>query len=117
MSQATEREILRAVMDWLAAKRIFAVRMNSGTQIGSHAGKKWAIHMNAPGTADLLAFVTTNHVHGPERLPMQRVYWLECKTATGKQSPLQKSFQAQVEAEGHRYRIVRSIEDLEEALR
>jgi hypothetical protein len=42
--------------------------------------------------------------------------WIEVKSATGKQSELQKSFQAQVEAEGHRYIVARSIEDVEAAL-
>jgi hypothetical protein len=39
------------------------------------------------------------------------------KTDKGKQSPFQKSFQEQVEDEGHMYIVARSIEDVEEALR
>jgi hypothetical protein len=42
--------------------------------------------------------------------------WIECKDSKGKQSDLQKSFQAQVEAEGHKYIVARSIEDVEAAL-
>jgi hypothetical protein len=43
-------------------------------------------------------------------------FWLECKTEKGKQSDYQKSFQAQVEAEGHIYAICRSIDDVKELL-
>jgi len=43
--------------------------------------------------------------------------WIECKAAKGKQSELQKSFQEQVEREGHRYIVARSIEDVEQALK
>jgi hypothetical protein len=114
----SEAQISRAVMDYLAARHIFAVRMNSGTTVMVSNGKRRAIHMNAPGTADILAFphyffrdhTDTKH---EEIIPT----WLELKTAAGKQSELQASFQRQVEAEGHVYAIIRSVEDVEIALR
>ena len=43
--------------------------------------------------------------------------WIECKADNGKQSVLQALFQVQVEAEGHKYAIVRSIEDVQAALK
>ena len=110
MGKVSEAAILRSIMEYLAARHVFAVRMNSGTQIGSYKGKKWAIHMNAPGTADILAFPAG-------RFRVIRPTWIEVKTATGKQSELQKSFQAKVEAEGHVYAVCRSIEDVEELLK
>ena len=113
----SEAEILRSILDYLAARLIFAVRMNSGTQIGSHKGKKWAIHMNAAGTADILALPRRACAFNPQVCNRLAALWIEVKTATGKQSELQKSFQAQVEAEGHRYILARSIEDVEAALR
>ena len=119
--KASEAQISRSIMDYLAATRIFAMRMNSGTRIGEHKGKKWAIHMHAPGTADILAFLPSKIVgqraDGRFTYRLQSVIWIEVKDATGKQSEIQKSFQAQVEAEGHRYIIARSIEDVLEALR
>jgi hypothetical protein len=106
-------------MEYLAARHIFAVRMNSGTRIGEYKGKKWAIHMHAPGTADILAFpreqISCMNCGKWNRYPV--LLWIEVKTATGKQSELQKSFQNQVEAAGHRYSVVRSIEDVETALK
>lgn len=114
MSQASERQILRAVMDYLAAKRVLAFRMNSGTLPG-RLGKP--VSFGVAGMADVLAFPKNYGVLLGYPVSQTTIMWLECKTATGKQSELQKSFQAQVEGEGHRYKIVRSIEDLEEALK
>jgi hypothetical protein len=114
----SETQISRAIMGYLTARRIFAVRMNSGTQIGSYKGKKWAIHMNAAGTADILAFPIKRYPDGDKgtwKLPSP--LWLEVKTDKGKQSELQKCFQAQVEAEGHLYGVVRSIDDVEALLK
>ena len=108
----SEAEISRSIMDWLAAKHIFAMRMNSGTRIGAYKGKKWAIHMHEAGTADILASVEAIDRHeNPSWL------WIEVKDATGRQSDLQRSFQQQVEMEGHRYILARRVEDVEEALR
>lgn len=107
--------VLKSIMEHLAARRIFAVRMNSGTQIGSYKGKKWAIHMNAPGTADILAFKHLRS-HGVDDFPAIIPFWIEVKAAKGKQSESQKAFQAMVEAKGHRYILARSIDDVEGAL-
>lgn len=113
MPKTPEGYVKHAIMEYLAAKRIFAVRMNSGMQIGTHKGKNWAIRMNAPGTADILALPRWGSPHCFYIQPL----WIECKAAKGKQSEVQKSFQAQVEAEGHFYILARSIEDVEAALR
>ena len=109
---ASESEIQRAILDYLAARHIFAIRVNSGTTLASYKGKTRAIHMAAPGTADILAFP-----HIADGTDWHQPLWLEVKSAAGKQSDLQKSFQTQVENEGHRYCVVRSLQDVEEALR
>ena len=113
MPKTPEGYVKAAIMEYLAAKRIFAVRMNSGMQIGTHKGKNWAIRMNAPGTADILALPICCVYGVRHSVPL----WIECKAAKGKQSEVQKSFQAQVEAEGHFYILARSIEDVEAALK
>ena len=38
--------------------------------------------------------------------------WIECKTATGKQRDAQIRFQQMVESLGHKYYIMRSVEDI-----
>lgn len=40
-----------------------------------------------------------------------QLVFIECKTATGKQSPEQKQWQKLIEENGYRYEIVRSIDD------
>jgi len=119
MVKDKESDILRTIMDGLAAKRIWAIRMNSGGMYGVHKGKRWAVKFGRKGMADILAVL---HVASPGGIPgghcwmSSRIYWIECKTATGKQSPEQAEFQQEVEAEGHRYLLVRSWEELEAKL-
>lgn len=43
-----------------------------------------------------------------------RTAWIECKTATGKQREAQVRFQAAVESLGHKYYIMRSVEDIKQ---
>lgn len=111
-SVLSEAMIQAIILEYLAARHIFAMRMNSGTQVVNDNGHRRAIHMHEPGTADILAF--------PRRITWEdqglTPLWIECKSATGKQTPVQKSFQRQVEDEGHKYIIARSIEDVEAAL-
>ena len=85
-------------------------RQNTGAVVSEYKGKQRFMRFGTPGMADLLAFVNSPFAG-------LIVHWLEVKTATGKQSELQKSFQNQVEAAGHRYSVVRSIEDVETALK
>ena len=125
MSKAvlSEAMIQASIIEYLAARHIFALRLNSGTMMSTYKGKSYRTALCAPGTADILAFphIPITLFKGENRyetivdrfLPL----WLEVKSATGKQTPVQKSFQRQVEDEGHKYVIVRSIEDVAEALR
>ena len=113
MRKDKESDILRTIMDGLAAKRIWAIRMNSGGMYGVHKGKRWAVKFGRKGMADILAirWRVQNRV-----VSFHHVIWIECKTRTGKQSPEQAAFQAEVENEGHCYLLVRSWEELEAKL-
>ena len=104
-----ESDIQRAILDYLAAKRILAFRMNSGAMFGSHKGKKWAVRFGEPGMADILASTT-----GGGELD---VWWIEVKSEKGKQSEEQKSFQRLVENHGHGYILARSVDDVMAILR
>jgi hypothetical protein len=116
----SETQISKSIMDYLAARRVLAFRMNTGAVSAEYKGKTRFMRFGVPGMADILAFtrrwpcliVPDKHQDNPI-IPT----WIEVKTAKGKQSELQKSFQAQVEAEGHRYAVVRSIDDVEALLR
>jgi hypothetical protein len=97
-----ESYVLRSIMDYLAVKRIFAMRMNSGS-VQDRRGVP--VRMHEPGTADILA------------LPRNKVpHFIECKAPNGKQSELQKSFQERVESEGFKYILAYGIDDVEKVI-
>jgi hypothetical protein len=112
--------ILDSIMGWLAAKHILAFRMLVG---GAKVNASY-MRFGVKGMADILAFpkftmedITRIGRERGMRYKVPGILWIEVKTAKGVQSEFQKSFQAQVEAEGHRYILARSIEDVEAALK
>lgn len=109
-----EGTILKSILEYLSVIGMWHMRMNTGAMSGSHNSKRWFVKFCKPGTADILAIATSDKEWGKDKL--QWVVWFEVKTPTGKQSEEQKSFQAEVEAEGHAYHVVRSIEDVKEVL-
>jgi hypothetical protein len=116
-----EGAILKQILDYLVTKHVLAFRMNTGAMQSEHNGKKRFMRFGTPGMADILAFIPRDGWWYSEDMPsilkpglMQEVTWIECKAPKGRQSELQKSFQAQVEAEGHKYILAFSSDDLEE---
>jgi hypothetical protein len=107
-----ESEIQKAILDYLAARHILAFRMQTGASVSEYKGKTRMVRYGTPGMADILAFPMRITWENEGVIPL----WLEVKADNGKQSEMQKSFQAQVEDEGHVYAIVRSIEDVERIL-
>lgn len=101
-----ESQIQRVILDYLAAKHILAFRMNTGAMKIDDRFMLFGV----AGMADILAFTSNQSYFNT--FPV----WIEIKTATGKQSDLQKSFQKQVEEHGHTYIVARSIEDIEKFL-
>jgi len=110
-----ERDIQRAILDYLAARGVLAFRMQTGAVQSEYKGKSRFMRFGVPGMADVLAFIQPENCD--EDFSHQLAYWIECKAPTGKQSELQKSFQRQVEDHGHRYVVARSVEDVMEALK
>lgn len=109
MSKTPEGQILASIMEYLAVRKVLAFRMNTGAVKTENR----FFRFGTPGMADILAFP---HLPDHDLTPPYVVIkptWLECKTAKGKQSEAQKSFQALVESHGHTYAVVRSIEDVE----
>ena len=95
-----EAEILASILDWLAAKRVLAFRMNTGAvMMDKRFGTK--------GMAGILAFPHMLECDCP--MPV----WIEVKTRTGAQSLYQQSFQKQVARDGHGYLVCRSADHLE----
>ena len=103
-----ESELLRLVMDWLSAQHIFSLRMNTGAiKVDARL-----VRFGVPGMADILAF--TQSPCSPHEI---EVIWIELKAKSNRQSELQKSFQLQVQREGHRYVVAYCLEDVQEAFR
>lgn len=107
-----ESAIQRAILDYLAARGILAFRMNTGAMAGEYNGKPRFLRFGVVGMADILAFPWWPNDSFKLTMPT----WIEVKTATGKQSEHQKSFQHQVEQHGHTYIVARSVDDVEAIL-
>lgn len=98
-----ERDIQKAIMQYLGAKGCWVMRMNSGKVIGSHKGRSWAIKLHDKGTADLMCFKDYD----------QAPIWIETKTDSTDLSFEQQFFKGLAKKWGHRYIVARSIEDLQ----
>jgi hypothetical protein len=100
----TEHEIQNAIVRWVAMHdgcRIF--RQNTGAAVI----KGQRVSFGTPGQGDLRMVVA------PEGWLVE----IEVKTATGRQSPKQKKYQAMLESMGACYILARCVEDVWSALR
>lgn len=125
-----EGALLRTVGDLLTAERVFWCRMNTGSIVVGDGPKRRCFTSGRKGMADILA-LPRNAWCGTCNAPPLRVprtdkcgacmrhpgrivlpAWIELKSARGVQSPHQREFQREVEAEGHIYIVVRSVDDI-----
>ena len=105
----TEAQIQKAILQWGGYKRILMHRINViGTPLHK-AGKTIYRPSTNAGMADIHATVVVGHI------PVS--VWLEVKTAKGRISENQKLFSETVTAAKGFYYVVRSIDDVEAALR
>lgn len=105
-----ESGVLRACLDLLEAEKIWAERRNTGA---FRDGKRF-VRFGKPGTPDIFALWPTSCKCGePKTVPL----WIECKSATGKQSLKQLMFQRGVEEVGDIYLLIRDVSELQEWLR
>jgi hypothetical protein len=109
-TKTPEGYVLSAVLDLLAAERIWHRRMNTGATVvpETATNKRRFVRFGSTGMADVLAT--------PVLFGITHLLWIECK-ANGKQSEDQKQFQSEVEQAGHSYLLVRSSDDLLDWLR
>ena len=100
-----EKYVQRAVLDYLTAERIFAIRMNSGAQVIAEPGRKTrVVSFGMKGMADVLAM--------PLVAGRPHPVWIECKSSTGRQRPEQVSFEEHVTELGHTYLLVCDVDEL-----
>lgn len=105
---ATEAETQKAILELLAAHNIFAFRLNTAA---FKVGKRFfRAHSLGPGAADILAILNWNHCNMCGQIVS--AFWIECKSADGKQTPEQKNFQQHVESLGHWYVVAKSQDDV-----
>lgn len=110
----SETPYMRAILDLLAAERVFAGRVNT-MALPTASGNYVKAHSFGEGTADILAFpvcrrwptktdCTLHRITGaPTALPT--ILWIEVKAPGGKQSLAQVRFQNHVEKQGHHYLV------------
>lgn len=97
MKPPLERDIQRAVIEYLECRRHFFWRNNSGA-LKTERGR--FIRFGTPGSPDIIV------VH------KGRPYFLEVKRPGAKQNDDQITFQKGAEAAGAQYAVVRSIDDV-----
>ena len=108
-----EGAVLDAVLDLLAAEHVTAWRMNTGAvKIETRF-----IQFGVPGFSDILAIPTVRGKFKGIPCSWTMPLFIEVKSATGRQSAKQKSFERQVKDAGADYIIVRSVDDMAEWLR
>ena len=106
MRALRETDIVKACLDYLAARRIFAWRSNSGGVVGEYKGRRRFVRFNsAPGMADICAV-----------LPGGKFAAIECKRPGQHSTPEQLRFQNAVAAAGGLALEVHSVDELQRAV-
>ena len=95
-----ESELQQSILQYLALKRIFHYRNNSGALAGEHKGKRWFVRFGTVGSPDIVCVINGQFVG------------IEVKAPNGKQSEHQKEFQERLEAAGGRYLVAHSLDDV-----
>lgn len=101
----SEHDAQKAILDWLACRRIFHWRNNSGAMVSEYKGKSRFMRFGSPGSPDIFA------------MHKGVCYGIEVKAEKGKQSDAQKEFQLRFEAAGGVYIVAKGIDEVEKAVR
>ncbi len=97
--KVAEKDIQRAILEWLSLKKIFHYRNNSGAFKGSR-GQFYKF--GSLGSPDIIGIIKGQYV-GIE---------VKGSNGKGKQSEAQKKFQEDLENAGGRYILTDSLEEL-----
>lgn len=92
-----ESDVQRAILEWLAWKKIFHYRNNSG---GFKDANNHFYRFGALGSPDIVCVVDGQYVG------------IEVKAPQGRQSEHQKDFQQRLEAVGGRYILAHDLDDV-----
>lgn len=100
-----ENAVVKACLAYLALRGIFAYRNNTGAFAGTHNGKRRFVRFGALGAPDIIAVVRGRYVGIEAKRP-----------GGGRLSPAQLAFHANLRAAGGVALVVRSVDELIEAL-
>lgn len=101
-----EKDIQKAILDYLALRRIPAWRVNSGAMVGEYKGKRRFMRFNgAAGHSDIAGVLSGG-----------RALFIECKRPGGKPTPDQLAFIETMKATGALAFVATSVADVERAL-
>ena len=105
MIKTSEKDVQKSCLDYLQMLRnqgkLLFVRNNSvAGNFMRPDGSQGYIRNNMPGSPDLFVFVNQETIH------------LELKSSTGEQSPEQKEWERVATKLGHKYYVIRSVEEL-----
>lgn len=103
--KASEKEIQDSIIQWLTIVKIFHYRQNTGGMLKEYTRKdgstsKSMVRFGVKGASDIVCVVKGMYIA------------IEVKDHKGKQSPDQVEFQRALEAEGGRYILVRSLDEV-----
>lgn len=93
---ASEAQVKVEVQTWLEKAGYFWLRIQSGKV----RVKRGFMQLCPKGTADIVVF------------HKGKTFWIEMKTATGKQRPEQVTFQAKALTAGHGYLLARTLDEV-----
>lgn len=96
-----ESDIQRTILDWLAAKRIFHYRQNTGAFKDARGG---FYRFGTLGAPDIVAVIGGTYIG------------IEVKAPRGAQSHDQREFEGRLRMAGGVYVLARSVEDVEQTL-
>lgn len=107
MTMTSEQQLVKAILEYLHWNHVMAWRNNSGATMATYTTKDGRRHdrfirFGAAGSPDILAIAP----------PEGRTWGIECKSATGRQTPEQKNFQERMEMAGAVYTLARTIDDV-----
>lgn len=118
----SEAAILKQILEYLERRGVFAWRNNSGgALVKGNSGKGYFMRFGMPGSSDILAIIPKdycNHFESGHTRVMVGQFWaIEVKKRGGKLSPAQEAFRDAVLANGGKYTLARSLDDVIEAMK
>ncbi len=106
MKKQTETSLVKAIIEFLRLKGVYAWRNNSGAFAAEGVTGRRFVRFGLPGSADVLAVVP----------PRGRLLAVEAKIGRNQPTDMQLHFGAAINDAGGLWLVVRSLADLDELL-